>query len=183
MDSLAIISDIHGNKEALNAVIKDIEERNIKKIICLGDIISKGTHTRECIHIVKEKCDVILKGNCEDYFASDIDIKEKSKIEAKRIAWNKSKLTDEDKEFLKSLPYSYEFYMSGRLIRLFHATPQKIDGFVGNIDSIDKLYSLFLPSSNTVTGNKADVVIYGHIHTPFIQKIYNRTVINCRISW
>ena len=79
---------------------------------------------------------------------------------------------------MKSLPYSFEFYLSGRLVRLFHATPNKINGFVGNIDTIDRLYSLFLPSKNTISNKKADVVVYGHIHTPFIQRIYNRTIIN-----
>ena len=39
MDKIAIISDIHGNLEALKAVLKDIQERNIDKIFCLGDII------------------------------------------------------------------------------------------------------------------------------------------------
>lgn len=68
--------------------------------------------------------------------------------------------------------------MSGRLVRLFHATPEKINDFVGNIDNIDRLYKLFLPSKNTNSNQMADVVIYGHIHTPFIQRIYNRTIIN-----
>ena len=68
--------------------------------------------------------------------------------------------------------------MSGRLVRLFHATPEKINDFVGNIDNIDKLYKLFLPSKNTISNELADIVIYGHIHTPFTQRIYNRTIIN-----
>ena len=64
------------------------------------------------------------------------------------------------------------------MVRLFHATPEKINDFVGNIDNIDRLYSLFLPSKNTVSNTVADILIYGHIHTAFIQKIYNRTIIN-----
>ena len=68
--------------------------------------------------------------------------------------------------------------MSGRLIRLFHAHPEKIDKFAGNIDKIERLYELFLPSKNTITDLKADIVIYGHIHTPYVQKMYNRIIIN-----
>ena len=178
MDKIAIISDIHGNLEALKVVLKDIKERNIEKIFCLGDIVAKGTHQEECVNLVRENCDVILKGNCDDYFTSKIDRETKPEIELKRIDWINSKLSDESKNFLKSLPYSFEFYLSGRLVRLFHATPNKINGFVGNIDTIDRLYSLFLPSKNTISNKKADVVVYGHIHTPFIQRIYNRTIIN-----
>lgn len=178
MDKIAIISDIHGNLEAINSVIEDIKERKIEKIFCLGDIVAKGTHQEECVNLIKENCEIVLKGNCDDYFTSKIDRETKPEIELKRIDWINSKLSDESKNFLKSLPYSFEFYLSGRLVRLFHATPNKINGFVGNIDTIDRLYSLFLPSKNTISNKKADVVVYGHIHTPFIQRIYNRTIIN-----
>ena len=178
MDKIAIISDIHGNLEALKVVLKDIKERKIEKIFCLGDIVAKGTHQEECVNLIKENCEIVLKGNCDDYFTSKIDRETKPEIELKRIDWINSKLSDESKNFLKSLPYSFEFYLSGRLVRLFHATPNKINGFVGNIDTIDRLYSLFLPSKNTISNKKADVVVYGHIHTPFIQRIYNRTIIN-----
>ena len=178
MDKIAIISDIHGNLEALNSVLNDIEERKIDKIICLGDMIAKGTHQQECVELVKKNCDVVLKGNCDEYFTSDIDLSTKSKQEIDRINWNKSKLSDENINYIRQLPYCDEFYMSGRLIRLFHAHPQKIDKFAGNIDKIDRLYELFLPSSNTISDLKADVVIYGHIHTPYVQKIYNRMLIN-----
>ena len=178
MDKIAIISDIHGNLEALKAVLKDINERNISKIYCLGDIIAKGTHQQECVNLIRENCNLVLKGNCDEYFTSDIDLSTKSKQEADRIKWNKSKLTEDSAKYLRNLPYCYEFYMSGRLVRLFHATPEKINDFVGNIDNIDRLYKLFLPSKNTISNELADVVIYGHIHTPFMQKIYNRTIIN-----
>ena len=178
MDKIAIISDIHGNLEAINSVIEDIKERKIEKIFCLGDIVAKGTHQEECVNLIKENCDVILKGNCDAYFTSEVERETKPEIELKRIDWIDSKLSNESKKYLRNLPYSFEFYLSGRLVRLFHATPNKINGFVGNIDTIDRLYSLFLPSKNTISNKKADVVVYGHIHTPFIQRIYNRTIIN-----
>jgi len=178
MDRIAIISDIHGNLEALKSVLDDIKERNINRIFCLGDIIAKGTHQQECVDLVKEKCEVIIKGNCDEYFTSDIDLSAKTPSEINRITWNKNKLNDETKKYLNNLPYCYEFYMSGRLVRLVHAHPEKIDKFAGNIDNIDRLYELFLPSCNTISNEKADILIYGHIHTPYVQKIYNRMIIN-----
>ena len=68
--------------------------------------------------------------------------------------------------------------MSGRLIRLVHAHPKSFNKVAGNIDSITNIYGLLLPSSNTVSNEIADVLIYGHIHTPYVQKLYNRYVIN-----
>lgn len=178
MKKIAIISDIHGNLESLMAVLEDIKERNVDKIMCLGDIIAKGSNQQQCIELIKNNCDIVLRGNCDEYFTSNIDLSNKSKQEIDRINWNKNKLTQENAEYLRKLPYCFEFYMSGRLVRLFHATPEKINDFVGNIDNIDRLYMLFLPSKNTTSNQIADIVIYGHIHTPFIQRIYNRTIIN-----
>lgn len=178
MDRIAIISDIHGNLEALKSVLDDIKERNINRIFCLGDIIAKGTHQQECVDLVKENCEVIIKGNCDEYFTSDIDLLTKTQSEVDRLIWNKNKLDEKARKYLSNLPYCYEFYMSGRFVRLVHAHPEKIDKFAGNIDKIDRLYELFLPSSNTISDKKADILIYGHIHTPYVQKIYNRMIIN-----
>ena len=178
MDRIAIISDIHGNLEALKSVLDDIKERNINRIFCLGDIIAKGTHQQECVDLVKENCEIILRGNCDEYFTSDIDLLTKTQSEVDRIIWNKNKLNEKTRKYLSNLPYCHEFYMSGRFVRLVHAHPEKIDKFAGNIDKIDRLYELFLPSSNTISDKKADILIYGHIHTPYVQKIYNRMIIN-----
>ena len=175
---IAIISDIHGNLEALKSVLNDIENKNINKIYCLGDVIAKGSHPKECIDLIREKCEVVLKGNCDEYFASNIDLADKTIQEADRIKWNKSMLDEESIKYLINLPFCYEFYMSGRLIRLVHAHPERIDKFAGNIDLINNIYNLVLPSDNTISNEKADVLIYGHIHTPYVQKMYNRYIIN-----
>lgn len=178
MDTIAIISDIHGNLKALEATLEDIRDRGIKHIFCLGDIIAKGKHFDECIKLIRDNCEVVIRGNCDEYFTSDICLDNKSELEVKRINWNKSRLSDDSFNYLRGLPYCFEFYLSGRLVRLFHSHPNKINQFVGNIDTIDRLYELFLPSNNTISNNKADIVIYGHIHVPYVQKIYNRTIIN-----
>ena len=176
---IAIISDIHGNLEALKATLKDIEKRKVDKIICLGDIIAKGVHPKECLELVRKNCEIVLRGNCDDYFSMEHkDIDQKSEQEQKRIKWNQSLITKEDREYLLKLPFCYEFYMSGSLVRLFHATPIVNNKAIINVDSIETKYQMFLPSKNTLSQLTADVVIYGHIHHPYMDKIYNKTIIN-----
>lgn len=63
----AIISDIHGNQEALEAVLDDIARQRVTEIYCLGDVIGYGPNPRECIDLVR-KCKVVLLGN-HDYAA------------------------------------------------------------------------------------------------------------------
>ena len=176
---IAIISDIHGNLEALKTTLEDIKKKNIDKIICLGDIIAKGIHPTECIKLIRDNCDVVIRGNTDEYFSKEhTNIEELDETEQKRISWNKSLISDEDRKYLLNLPFSYEFYMSGSLVRLFHATPTIIDKRVLNYDSFTEKYKMFLPSENTMSNSIADVVIYGHLHHAFLDKIYNKTIIN-----
>ena len=63
---IAVISDIHGNVEALNAVLDDISPRNVEQIICLGDVIGYGPQPKACLDIVMQKASVTLMGN-HDY--------------------------------------------------------------------------------------------------------------------
>lgn len=66
MDTHAIISDIHANLEALEAVLADIDTQGIERIICLGDIVGYGADPEACIDLVAQRCSVVLCGN-HDY--------------------------------------------------------------------------------------------------------------------
>ena len=65
MEKVAIISDVHGNITALNAVLDDIKNRNINKIFCLGDSVIKCVHPDLVIDKLKKVCEVILIGNSD----------------------------------------------------------------------------------------------------------------------
>lgn len=176
---IAIISDIHGNLEALKATLADIQKRHVDKIICLGDTIAKGIHPQECIKLVRENCDVVLRGNCDRHFSMEHNsLDAYPEAEKERIRWNQSLISNEDREYLFNLPFSHEFYMSGSLVRLFHATPSADYIAVINEDSFETKYEMFLPSDYTDTQLVADIAIYGHIHHPFLDKLYNKTLIN-----
>lgn len=60
---LAVISDVHANLEALQAVLADIDRRGIRQIICLGDVVGYGPSPCECIDLVMQRCEVTLCGN------------------------------------------------------------------------------------------------------------------------
>lgn len=59
----AFISDIHGNLEALQAVLADIKQLGIEQIYCLGDIVGYGPNPRECIDLIMSNCSMTLLGN------------------------------------------------------------------------------------------------------------------------
>ena len=59
----AIVSDIHGNLEAFNAVLAEIERREIQHIVCLGDIVGYGPNPMECLDLVASRCRAAIMGN------------------------------------------------------------------------------------------------------------------------
>ena len=146
---IAIISDVHGNLEALKAVINDTKNKGVEKIFCLGDTIAKGPHSKECIELVKQKCDVVVRGNCDRHFSGVLDkekvkerLKEKAQIEIDRWDNLNEILTEEEKQYLNKLPYSHEFYLSGSLVRMFHASPERDNLVVINQDFLETKYKM-----------------------------------------
>jgi len=59
----AIVSDIHGNLEALTAVLAEIDRREIQHVVCLGDIIGYGPNPMECLDLVMTRCRAAIMGN------------------------------------------------------------------------------------------------------------------------
>lgn len=63
MDPIAVISDIHSNLEALQAVLADIAERGIRRTVCLGDVVGYGPQPKQCLDLMIEHCPMTLMGN------------------------------------------------------------------------------------------------------------------------
>lgn len=168
MEKIAIISDIHGNLPALEAVLTDIKSRDIDKIYCLGDLAGKGPSSAEAVDIIQESCDIVVKGNW-DYFITD---QEDSEI----LLWHQLRLGKDRLRYLKSLPNYIEFYMSGKLVRLCHASPNDLFHRVHLSTSDEQRIKLFMP---TVTLDKeADVVGYGDIHGAHIDSFEGKIIFN-----
>ena len=180
MDKIAIISDVHGNITALNAVLTDIKNRQISKMISLGDNITKCTHPDLVIDTLKKECDIILLGNC-DYEICKPESKNKN-------FWTRNKIGEDNANYILTLPKSYEFYLSGHLIRLFHASPHSLTQIFnpmyshGDNNSIeitpDKLFENSSFISKTDDDPIPNIVGYVHIHTPFVVRYKNRTLFN-----
>lgn len=167
MDRIAIISDIHGNIPALEAVLSDIKSRGIERIICLGDLAGKGLCSVQAVDMIKANCEVVIKGNW-DYFMSE--------QEEEVLLWHQSKLGKERLDYLKQLPIYDEFYMSGKLVRLCHASPNDLFHRVHITTADEERIKLFAP---TITlQEEADVVGYGDIHGAYVDSLRGKILFN-----
>src|SRR2546425_8264025 len=118
MDSIALISDLHGNIPALEAVLHDIKRRNISRIFCLGDLVGKGPHSEKVVDICRAVCERTIKGNWDDALAAETD--------HPTLQWHQRRLGPERLAFLRDLPNTIDLMMSGKRIRLFHASQKSV---------------------------------------------------------
>src|SRR5512133_3373497 len=104
----AILSDIHGNLEALQAVLNDISGRAIDQILCLGDIVGYYPDPEICIDLIKEKTNLCVAGN-HDYAAiGKIDTQNFTYYAFAAMEWTKQNISGKAKDFLGSLPLTIE---------------------------------------------------------------------------
>ena len=105
---IAFISDIHGNYDALRAVIKKIKKLGIKKVYCLGDIVNYYYDPDKCIDLLLKNKVQCIKGNHEKIFLKILKKKRLKKFYAKKygnsIFMNFKKLKEKHIDFIKSLP-------------------------------------------------------------------------------
>ena len=105
---IAIISDIHGNLEALEEVFRYLESRKIEKIYCLGDVVGYGPNPNECVEMVRQHCEIVLMGN-HDYAAigkANVDYFNQYAREA--ALWTRQALSDKNRQYLQSLPFTHQ---------------------------------------------------------------------------
>lgn len=167
MSKIAVISDIHGNIPALDAVLKDIMSRDIEKIFCLGDLAGKGPGSAEAVDLTRKHCHAVVKGNW-DYFLT-----EKS---AEILLWHQDRLGEERLNYMKGLPIYIEFYMSGKLIRLCHASPHDLFFRVYLHSRNEDKIKLFMPTATL--DEEADVIGYGDMHVANIDSFDGKIIFN-----
>ena len=124
----ALISDIHGNLEALSAVLEDIRERGVDEIYCLGDIIGYGPNPCECLDAVIRHCPVTILGNHDQAAMFDPDGFNPVALQA--IYWTREQLengtggaaaTNRRWDFLGELP---RLHHEGELL-FVHGSPRE----------------------------------------------------------
>lgn len=104
-----LLSDIHANLEALEAVLRAVDERKPDRVLCLGDVVGYGASPNECLDLVRRHCKTVLLGN-HDAAASGGPEAARFNIYARTAAeWTARTLTRENREYLQKLPLTATF--------------------------------------------------------------------------
>ncbi len=128
---IAVLSCIHGNLEAFEAVLADIEKHPVEKIICLGDLVGYGPNPVECIALTQARCDVVLGGNFDSAVLGERESYPPS-LQMLLSAAEQKIGHGEQREFLSSLPETHDedghFFVHGtpRNERMEYIFPEDI---------------------------------------------------------
>jgi diadenosine tetraphosphatase ApaH/serine/threonine PP2A family protein phosphatase len=99
-----LLSDIHANLEALQAVLAAVDARKPGRILCLGDVVGYGASPNECLDLVRSRCEVVLLGN-HDAASSGGPEAARFNVYARTAAeWTARTLTRDNREYLQKLP-------------------------------------------------------------------------------
>ena len=165
---LVIISDIHGNHDALRALPEDYDE-----LWVLGDLVNYGPQPKEVVTDVMEKASLVVRGNHDHAVAHDDDSRWSSRYRAIAEAtrrYTSSVLSDGQKAYLRGLPLQAQAERDGVSFHLTHAMPS--DPLYGRGPAEAEGWEAELEALS------ADVLLVGHTHVPFLRNIGDKVVLN-----
>jgi diadenosine tetraphosphatase ApaH/serine/threonine PP2A family protein phosphatase len=118
----AILSDIHGNLEALRAVLGDCRER-ADGVLCLGDTVGYGADPLPCVELIAAQAGAIVAGNHEYAVAGRLDLAWFNRYARAAAEWTRERLDDDHRDYLAALPLVAEVADA----TLVHASPAQPD--------------------------------------------------------
>lgn len=165
---IAIISDIHGNDEALTAVLNSINTEKCDKIFCLGDLAMAGPEPSKVVNKIKDLLSnnnfILIQGNTDKklglYDKNFEEMLEKNvPVMASAYRADLKELSEDDKDFLASLPEKITVEENGIKIMLCHGSPRRNDENITNDLTIEEVEDI-------VKDAEVEIIFCGHTHVP-----------------
>jgi putative phosphoesterase len=175
----AVITDIHGNLAALEAVLAAIDAAGIERIYCGGDLVGYGPYPNEVCNLIQNHEIPTIYGNydyaigrdledcgCEYVTAHDRAVGQLS------VDWTLAHTDHANKDYLRELPFDLRFGLGGRRVRLVHGSPRKVNEYLFQ----EKPARTFERIAGIAD---CDVLVFGHTHKPWIDTFADVLFVNC----
>ena len=176
---IALLSDVHANLPALDAVLADIDQRDVDAIYHLGDLVGYSTQPNEVVARLQERGIMGIAGNYDSTVATDYkhcgctsESPRQEELAHISYEYTRSAVSPETKRYLTSLPFSLDLrplggHLSGPRLVLVHGTPT-LNTVYWTQDRSDE----FCLKMASIVGLRAgDVIAFGHTHKPWHREI------------
>jgi len=166
---IAVLSDIHGNREALEAVLEHIARQNIDKIFICGDLAMAGPEPSRTVEFLKSFDATFIQGNTDEMIVKNII--PPNEIMSNALKYAQYELTDEQKSFLANLPFSHSEKIEELNLLFVHGSPQKNNEDILPDQNQEKIAEI-------IEGTTQDLIFCGHTHLPCGYQVKKQTVVN-----
>jgi len=168
---VAVISDIHANLPALEAVLADIDRQAVAQVLCAGDLVGQGPHPNQVVSRIRKAGIPSILGNQEIELRTLAD---RARPDPKRhMLWTIAILKRKNRQYLLGLPADRELDVEGVGIRLVHGSP------LGAFDAMyPSLTSRTLRAWFPAGKPRPDLLVGGHTHVPFVRTVDGMLVVN-----
>lgn len=168
---LGVISDMHGNAVALEAVLAELDRAKCDRIVCLGDAVQGGPQPVRVVELLRERRIPTVMGNADDWLLRGFVIQsesisgEKMRQMSTAREWSLSQLSQSDIGFIESFVPTFEIDLpASRKLLLFHGSPKSYDDIILPDSPFERLKEL-LPRE------RATFFAGGHVHTQFVRHL------------
>ena len=177
---IAVISDIHGNMEALIPVLQDIQQEQAEQILICGDLAMAGPEPVETLDFMMKLAEnpniVIIQGNTDEMIIKSTGeandpYTPPNKIMAESLKYAQQVIRQEQKEFLAQLPADKSLKVGEVSILMVHGSPRRNNEDILPAQDIEKI-------SEMIAGTTEDIIFCGHTHLPAGYQIEKQTVVN-----
>jgi len=175
---LAAFSDIHANRHALEAVLKDIRQHAPDQVMCLGDLVGYGAFPNEVIETIRAEGIPTLTGNYDDGVGFDrqecgcaYTTPEDIARGDRSLKWTQAHVAPENKAWLRSLPRELRFTFGRWRVLGVHGSPRRLNEYLFEDRPERSLERMFADL-------EADVILCGHTHLPYHRHIGPTRLIN-----
>jgi putative phosphoesterase len=178
MERIAVISDIHGNLPALEAVLTEIDRIGVDGVFCTGDLVGYGPFPNEVVALIGGLAIPTVLGNYDDGVAfgrlacgCDYPDPETMAVGVASLDWTKDSLFEENKEFLRNLPAKVRVSLGVADILMVHGSPRALNEYL----HAERLPDL-LPELKREF--YFDILVAGHTHRPYVWQSDAGMVVN-----
>jgi putative phosphoesterase len=179
MDTVAIITDIHGNLPALEAALGAIDEIGPDAVYCGGDLVGYGPWPNEVCRTIEERDIPTIYGNYdyaigrgEDDCGCAYVTQHDRELGQRSVAWTLEHTDQRSKDYMRELPFDLRFELGGKRVRLVHGSPRKVNEYLFE----DKPAKTF---ERIAAGADCDALVFGHTHKPWIDQFGGVLFVNC----
>ena len=176
---VAVITDIHANLPALEAVLEAIESTGADAVYCGGDLVGYGPRPNEVCALVEKRGIPTIYGNYDYAIGRDLEdcgctYRDQHERELGQLSvdWTLEQTSGHSKDFMRALPFDLRFELGHERVRLVHGSPRKVNEYLFE----SKPARTF---ERIAAGADCDVLVFGHTHQPWIREYGGVLFVNC----